>query len=115
MYPEPPSPRPCPHRTCQCCTCVSSRSTARSPELTAFGLVRRLALNCGSSSVKARLYSFGAKDGPLESVAKASASGIGAKGQPIKISVKWEEGGEDGVEKQQDEIDCRSPSFPPHP
>lgn len=68
-----------------------------------------LAINCGSSSIKAKLFSS-AEDGSLTAVAEASIKNIAAKREKVAISIKWiqeatgenfEEEGEDG-----DKVDC---------
>lgn len=64
-----------------------------------------LAINCGSSSIKGKLYHLpGSKEEPLSDAASLSVSNISSKGEKIKIKISWkgeegrdvEEGGEDG-------------------
>ncbi|GFZ44981.1 acetate kinase [Saitozyma sp. JCM 24511] len=64
-----------------------------------------LAVNCGSSSIKGKLYAIPpAKSDPLETVADLGVSNISSKGEKVKIKVTWSEGkgknvneeGEDG-------------------
>jgi hypothetical protein len=64
-----------------------------------------LAVNCGSSSIKGKLYAIpSAKSDPLETVADLSVSNISSKGEKVKIKVTWSNGkgkdinedGEDG-------------------
>ncbi|KAJ9110922.1 hypothetical protein QFC19_001431 [Naganishia cerealis] len=60
-----------------------------------------LAINCGSSSIKAKLYKVGsAKRQPLTAVAEGSVKGIGAKGQKIKIKLEWLDGSGDNVSEE---------------
>jgi acetate kinase len=63
-----------------------------------------LAINCGSSSIKGKLYQIASKDAETKVAASLSVSGISSKGEKVKISVKWigekgsdvDEEGEDG-------------------
>lgn len=66
-----------------------------------------LAINCGSSSIKGKLYHLPkSKDEPLNDAASLSVSNISSKGEKIKIKIQWqgqegkdvEEEGEDGGE-----------------
>lgn len=60
-----------------------------------------LALNCGSSSIKGRLFALptagaGSPRGVLEDVARIAVSNIGAKGDTVQLKIGWEAGrGED--------------------
>jgi acetate kinase len=71
-----------------------------------------LAINCGSSSIKTKLYSVSATKGqPLTAVAEASVKGIAAKGQKIKIKVEWLDGKGNNVSEEGEEgdkVDCRT-------
>jgi acetate kinase len=51
-----------------------------------------LTLNCGSSSVKGKLYNLPSKDAPLAPAAKISVSNIGAKGDRVHVALKWLDG-----------------------
>jgi len=63
-----------------------------------------LAINCGSSSIKGKLYSIPTKQSESKVAASLSVSGISSKGEKVKISVEWvgekgtnvDEEGEDG-------------------
>lgn len=63
-----------------------------------------LAINCGSSSIKGKLYNVPEKHAETKVAASLSVSGISSKGEKVKISVKWngeqgtnvDEEGEDG-------------------
>lgn len=64
-----------------------------------------LAVNCGSSSIKGKLYAIPpAKSDPLGTVADLGVSNISSMGEKVKIKVTWSEGkgknvneeGEDG-------------------
>jgi acetate kinase len=62
-----------------------------------------LAVNCGSSSIKGKLYSVPSKDKPLDLIAQLSVSNISSKGEKVKISVKWaNEQGKDVNEQGED-------------
>lgn len=64
-----------------------------------------LAINCGSSSIKAKLYEVPAdKAEPLADVASLNVSNINAKGEKVKIKVVWAEGvdGKDVDEEGED-------------
>lgn len=70
-----------------------------------------LAINCGSSSIKAKLYKVddSGKGQPLTAVAEGSIKGIAAKGQKIKIKLEWLDGsGHDVSEEGEagDQVDC---------
>ena len=70
-----------------------------------------LAINCGSSSIKGKLYSIKGKDEDLENVATLSVSGISSNGEKISIKVKWNGGlGKDVDEHGEDggEVECES-------
>ncbi|KAI5450497.1 hypothetical protein NCC49_002954 [Naganishia albida] len=65
-----------------------------------------LAINCGSSSIKSKLYSVSSTKGqPLTAVAEASVKGIAAKGQKIKIKVEWLDGKGNNVSEEGEEGD----------
>lgn len=50
-----------------------------------------IALNCGSSSIKGRLYTVPtSKSGKFRQEATLSASNIGAPGEPIHFKLKWD-------------------------
>jgi acetate kinase len=70
-----------------------------------------LAINCGSSSIKSKLYSISSTKGQaLTAVAEASVKGIAAKGQKIKIKVQWlDKSGHDLSEdgEEGDVVDCK--------
>jgi acetate kinase len=64
-----------------------------------------LAVNCGSSSIKGKLYAIPPqKSETLKTTAQLSVSNIGSKGENVKIKIGWEdvkgkdvsEEGEDG-------------------
>jgi acetate kinase len=66
-----------------------------------------LSINCGSSSIKGKLYELPpSQEEPLIDLANLSVSNIASKGEKIKIKIKWEndkgkdveEEGEDGAE-----------------
>lgn len=60
-----------------------------------------LAINCGSSSIKAKLYQIPDRSGkPLDLAASLSVSNINAKGEQLKIKIKW--ANKQDVEKEQD-------------
>jgi hypothetical protein len=48
-----------------------------------------LALNCGSSSIKGRLYRAASASAPLESLAQLAVSNIGAKGDTVRVQIRW--------------------------
>lgn len=48
-----------------------------------------LTLNCGSSSIKGKLYHLPSPSAPLEPAAKISVSNIGSKGDKVKLKVNW--------------------------
>lgn len=70
-----------------------------------------LAINCGSSSIKSKLYSVSSTKGqPLTAVAEASVKGIAAKGQKIKIKVEWLDGKGNNVSEEGEEgdkVECK--------
>jgi len=49
-----------------------------------------LAINCGSSSIKGKLYTIP----DLNTQAELSVSNISSKGEKVKIKIKWVEGGQ---------------------
>ena len=55
-----------------------------------------LAINCGSSSIKGKLYALpsSTSDADLEQAASLSVSNIGSKGDKVKLQVKWAKGHE---------------------
>jgi acetate kinase len=68
-----------------------------------------LAINCGSSSIKGKLFHLpGSKKEALKDAASLSVSNIGSKGEKIKIKISWqeeegrdlEEEGDDGGEAE---------------
>lgn len=68
-----------------------------------------LAINCGSSSIKGKLYSIESKSAELETVAELSINNISSSGEKIKIQIEWtdsthgeniDEEGEDGAEAE---------------
>lgn len=63
-----------------------------------------LAINCGSSSIKGKLYQIPTEPSqPLKTTSTLSVSNINAKGSKIKIKVKWaEEKGKDIDEDGED-------------
>lgn len=51
-----------------------------------------LAINCGSSSIKGKLYHLpSSKQDPLNLAASLSISNISSKGEKIKIKIQWDE------------------------
>lgn len=71
-----------------------------------------LAINCGSSSIKGKLYHLPqSQQDPLKLAASLSVSGISSKGEKIKIKVQWdEEEGRDVNEEGEDggSVECTS-------
>ena len=70
-----------------------------------------LAINCGSSSIKGKLYQIPSKDAEAKVAASLSVSGISSKGEKVKISVKWTgEKGTDVDEEGEDggSVECES-------
>lgn len=76
-----------------------------------------LALNCGSSSIKGKLFAFPTSpSAPLVSIATLAVSNIGAHGDNVTLRLKWENGpderqtGADGgsVERESDSTMPRS-------
>lgn len=68
-----------------------------------------LAINCGSSSIKGKLYHIASKEAALEVVASLSVSNISSKGEKVKIKVQWEgDKGKDVDEEGEDggSVDC---------
>jgi acetate kinase len=69
-----------------------------------------LAINCGSSSIKGKLYPLPpSKDEQLKPTANLSVSNISSKGENVKIKIKFEgEHGKDLEEEGEDggEVDC---------
>lgn len=74
-----------------------------------------LAINCGSSSIKSKLYRVPAsKSDSLVLVANATVSNIGAKGDKIKVHIAWHDAegvgklGEDRDEELEegDKVEC---------
>ena len=72
--------------------------------------MRVLAINCGSSSIKGKLYEIKAKGDQPQNVASLSVNNIASKGEKVKIEIEWADGqngtnvdeeGEDG-----DKVDC---------
>ncbi|KAL7410670.1 Acetokinase family-domain-containing protein [Mrakia frigida] len=68
-----------------------------------------LSLNCGSSSLKAKLFLVSSPSSPLKVIATASASNVGAKGKKVVLEVVWEgveaeQGGEVKIEKEQEDV-----------
>lgn len=61
-----------------------------------------LAVNCGSSSIKGKLYEVYQTSEELRSVAILNVSNINAKGEKLKIKVKWSDGKGDDVNKEED-------------
>jgi acetate kinase len=69
-----------------------------------------LAINCGSSSIKSKLFLIPESKGALVPVADATVKNIGSKGDKVKFKIEWndaqgvgklgkdtEEEGEEGV------------------
>lgn len=72
-----------------------------------------LAINCGSSSIKSKLYEIpSSKSDALKPVADATVKNIGSKGDKVKFKVEWEEGGlGESVEDEGEEgidAECKS-------
>jgi acetate kinase len=69
-----------------------------------------LAINCGSSSIKGKLYHLpGSKEEPLNDAASLSVSNISSKGEKIKIKIQWNgEEGKDVNEEGEDggDVEC---------
>jgi acetate kinase len=69
-----------------------------------------LAINCGSSSIKGKLYHIPkSKDESLNDAASLSISNISSKGEKIKIKIQWQgEEGRDLDEEGEDggEVEC---------
>jgi acetate kinase len=71
-----------------------------------------LAINCGSSSIKGKLYHLPtSQEKPLKDAASLSVSNISSKGEKIKIKIQWK--GEEGkdVEEEGDDggdVECTS-------
>jgi hypothetical protein len=69
-----------------------------------------LAINCGSSSIKGKLYHLPkSKDEPLNDAASLSVSNISSKGEKIKIKIQWKgEEGKDVNEEGEDggDVEC---------
>ncbi|BEI93983.1 uncharacterized protein CcaverHIS019_0604420 [Cutaneotrichosporon cavernicola] len=59
-----------------------------------------LTLNCGSSSIKGKLFNIPSKEAPLEAVAKISVLNIGAKGDRVHVVVKWLDGLTEDVDER---------------
>ena len=70
-----------------------------------------LAINCGSSSIKGKLYQLpGSKERPLNDAASLSVSNISSKGEKIKIKIQWKgEEGKDVDEEGEDggDVECK--------
>ncbi|KAK4689676.1 acetate kinase, partial [Tremellales sp. Uapishka_1] len=64
-----------------------------------------LAINCGSSSIKGKLFSLPA----LEAKADLSVSNIGSKGDKVKIKIEWQ--GDHGKNLQEDGDDGESVEY----
>jgi acetate kinase len=73
-----------------------------------------LSINCGSSSVKGKLFEIAADKKSLKPAARLAVSGVGAAGKKIQVKVEWigdikgenvKEDGEDG-----DSVECMSPT-----
>lgn len=71
-----------------------------------------LAINCGSSSIKGKLYHLpSSQQDPLNLAASLSISGISSKGEKIKIKIQWDgEEGRDVSEEGEDggDVECMS-------
>lgn len=71
-----------------------------------------LAVNCGSSSIKGKLYTIPSSPSePLLPLASLGVSNISSKGEKVKISVDWEDSkGKDVDEEGEDgaTVECRS-------
>ncbi|BEJ17045.1 hypothetical protein CspHIS471_0604460 [Cutaneotrichosporon sp. HIS471] len=59
-----------------------------------------LTLNCGSSSIKGKLFNIPSKEAPLEAAAKISFLNIGAKGDRVHVVVKWLDGQTEDVNER---------------
>jgi hypothetical protein len=69
-----------------------------------------LAINCGSSSIKAKLFELGGEGNALTPVADLTVKNIAAKGEKVKFKITWEKNGwgselEDEGEEGS-EVDC---------
>lgn len=74
-------------------------------------MVFLLAINCGSSSIKGKLYAIPSSSSePLKTAASISISNITSKGEKVKVKVSWEEdqSGKDVEEEGEDggEVEC---------
>lgn len=71
-----------------------------------------LAINCGSSSIKGKLFPVGSgKQGELSSVASLAVSNISSKGEKVKIKITWEnKEGQDISDEGEDggSVECES-------
>jgi len=71
-----------------------------------------LAINCGSSSIKGKLFHLpSTKSEALKPAAQLSVSNISSKGEKVKIKIKWDgEEGRDVEEEGEDggDVDCTS-------
>ena len=72
-----------------------------------------LAINCGSSSIKGKLFSIpSSKSQPLSTLANLGVSNISSKGEKVKINIGWEGGKGKDVEEEGEDggtVDCELP------
>ena len=70
-----------------------------------------LAINCGSSSIKGKLYAIPAEQSEaLSTVAVLGVSNISSKGEKVKINVAWEHGSGKDVNEDGDDggnVQCK--------
>jgi len=70
-----------------------------------------LAINCGSSSIKGKLYGIpSSKSEPPSAVADLSVSNISSKGEKVKIKVGWEGGKGKNVDEEGEDggsVECK--------
>lgn len=79
-----------------------------------------LAINCGSSSIKSKLYLIPEdKHAALQSVADVTVKNIGSKGDKVKFKISWEDSegvGKLGKDLEEDgdagdAVECESQAF----
>lgn len=70
-----------------------------------------LAINCGSSSIKGKLYHLPASTSePLTQAASLGVSNISSKGEKIKIKISWNEEQGRNVDEEGDDggdVECK--------
>ena len=77
---------------------------------TPYNMAYLLAINCGSSSIKGKLYAIPSSySQQLKTEATLGVSNIGAKNEKVQIKVKWSDGQAKDVSEEGDdgdEVDC---------